>query len=81
VPQQWKESITLPIYKKCDKTDCSNYRGTSLLPNTYTILSSILVSRLTPHVEEIIGDHQCEFHHNSSTTVQIFCIHQIPEKK
>jgi hypothetical protein len=25
LPQQWKESITVPIYKKGEKTDCNNY--------------------------------------------------------
>jgi hypothetical protein len=25
LPQQWKESIIVPIYKKDDKTDCYNY--------------------------------------------------------
>jgi hypothetical protein len=25
LPEQWKESIIVPIYKKGDKTDCSNY--------------------------------------------------------
>jgi len=60
---EWKESIIIPTYKKGDKTDCSNYRGISLLPTTYKILSSILLSRLTPYAEEITGD-QCEFQHN-----------------
>jgi hypothetical protein len=27
VPDQWKESIIVPIYKDDDKTDCGNYRG------------------------------------------------------
>jgi hypothetical protein len=27
LPEQWKESVIVPIYKKDDKTDCSNYRG------------------------------------------------------
>jgi len=27
MPQHWKESITVPAYKKSDKTDCSNHRG------------------------------------------------------
>jgi hypothetical protein len=25
LPQQWTESIIVPIYKKGDKTDCNNY--------------------------------------------------------
>jgi hypothetical protein len=33
------------------------------------------------YMDEIIGEHQCEFRHNRSTTDQIFCIHQILEKK
>ena len=61
LPEEWKESIIVPIYKKGDKTDCSNYRCISLLPTTYKILSNILLSRLTPYAEEIIGDHQCGF--------------------
>jgi hypothetical protein len=25
LPEQWKEPIIVPTYKKSDKTDCSNY--------------------------------------------------------
>jgi len=81
LPKEWKESLIVPIYKKHDKTDCNNYRGISLLPTAYKILSNILLSRLTPHAEEIIGDHQCGFRRNRSTTDRIFCIRQILEKK
>jgi len=45
------------MYKKGDKTDCINYRGISLLPFMYEILSNFVVSRLTPYAEEINGDH------------------------
>jgi hypothetical protein len=57
LPDQWKESIIVPIYKKGDKTDCINYRGILLLWTSYKILSNILLSRLSPYVHEIIGDH------------------------
>jgi hypothetical protein len=26
LPAEWRESITVPVYKKGDKTDCSNYK-------------------------------------------------------
>jgi hypothetical protein len=61
LPEEWKESIIKPICKTGDKTDCNNYRGISLLPTTYKILSYILLSRLIPYSEEIIGDRECGF--------------------
>jgi len=80
LPVEWKESTIVPFYKKCDESVCSNYRGISLLPTTYKILSNILLSRLTPYSEEIILDHQCGLRCNRSTD-HIFCIRQIQEKK
>jgi hypothetical protein len=66
-----KLNIVIPIY----------YRGISLLPTTYKLLSNILLSRLIPYAEKIMGDHQSRFRRNRSTTDRIFCIRQIPEKK
>jgi hypothetical protein len=37
LPHQWKKSIAIPIHKKDDKTERSNYRGISLLPTSYKI--------------------------------------------
>jgi hypothetical protein len=45
LPQQWKESITVEIHKKGDKTDCNYYRGISLLSTAYKILSNIILTR------------------------------------
>jgi hypothetical protein len=53
-PDQWKESIIVPIHKKVDKTYCNNYRGIALMSTSYKILSNILLSRLSPYVDEII---------------------------
>jgi len=77
LPEEWKESIIVPIHKKEDKTDCNNYRCISLLPTTYKILSNILLSRSIPYAKEIIGDHQCGFRRNRSTIDHIFRIRQI----
>jgi len=72
LPEEWKELIIVPIYKKGDKIDCSNYRSISLLPTTYKILFNTLFSRLIPYAEEITGDHQCGFR-SSRSTYHIFC--------
>jgi hypothetical protein len=74
LPQQWKESIIVPIHKQVDKTDCNNYRGIFFLSTAYKILSDILLARLTPYVNEVTEDHQCGFRRNRSTTDQIFYI-------
>jgi len=80
LPEEWKQSVIISIYRKDDKIDCSNYRGISLLHTTYNILSNILLSRLTPYAEEIIRDYQCGFQCNRTTTDHILCICQILEK-
>jgi hypothetical protein len=76
---QRKESIMVPIHKKGDKTDCSNYRGISLPSTSQKILSNILLARLTLYANETTGDHKCGFKCNRSTTDQIFFIQQILE--
>jgi hypothetical protein len=68
LPEQWKESVILPIYKKGDKTDCDCYQSMSLSLTAYQILSNLLLDRLTSHMEEIFVAHQSEFLHNRSTT-------------
>ena len=80
LPDEWKESIIVHIYKKGDKTDCNNYRGITLLPTTHNVWSNILLSGLIQYAEEVIVDHQCGFRRNRSTTDHIFCIRQILEK-
>ena len=70
--EEQKESIFVTIDKKGEKTDCSNYRDTTLQLTTYEILPDMQLSRLTPCAEEIIGDRQCGFRCERSTTDQIF---------
>jgi hypothetical protein len=79
LPEECKESITVPIYKG-DKIYCSDFRGISLLSTTYKILSNILLSQVTPYAEEIIGDLQCGFRRNRKNTDHILRNRQILTK-
>jgi hypothetical protein len=80
IPEEWNLSIIFPIHKKGDVTICTNYRGISFLCITYKKISNILFQRLSPYVENIIGDYQCGFRQGISTSEQIFNIRQILEK-
>jgi hypothetical protein len=72
LPNQWKESIIVPVYEKSDITDCSNYHAVSLLSASYRILSNNLLLWLSAYINKIIRDHQCGFQHNRPTIEQIF---------
>ena len=71
MPEEWNEVITVSVYKKGDKSTLFIRRvikqtveiieTISLFSSTYKILSNILLSRLTPYAQEIIGDYQCGF--------------------
>ncbi|XP_071039898.1 uncharacterized protein [Parasteatoda tepidariorum] len=60
IPEEWKTSMTCMIHKKGDILDCSNYRGISLLCTSYKVFSNILFKRLSPLVENIVGDYQAD---------------------
>jgi hypothetical protein len=45
----------VPVQEKGDKTDCSNYRGISLLSTAYKMLSNILLSRLSLYCDVLGG--------------------------
>ena len=55
VPQAWKDASIVTIYKKCDRTDCGNYRGISLLFIAGKIFARILLNRLSTHIKKGIS--------------------------
>jgi hypothetical protein len=59
LPEQWKESIIVPVQKKGDEADCSNYHEISLLSISCKLISNIVLLRLSPYIDGIIVDHQC----------------------
>jgi hypothetical protein len=80
MPDEWRIGLVCPIFKKGDKTMCSNYRSINLLNITYKILSTKLFKRININAEEVLGEYQCGFRPNRSTIDQIFVIRQTLEK-
>lgn len=72
IPNDWKQALIHPLHKKGDKTDTNNYRGISLLPVTYKILSKALLKRVEEQAGDSIGDYQAGFRKGRSCIEQIF---------
>jgi hypothetical protein len=56
--------------KGCLNTILLYYRGIALLSTSCKILSSILLSTLSPYLDENIGDHPCGFRRNRSILIK-----------
>jgi hypothetical protein len=61
IPNEWNKSIICPIYKKGDKSECSNYRGISLLKTAYKILATVINTRLTTCAEDLLSQERNGF--------------------
>lgn len=77
IPQNWTEAVVTPIFKKGDKTSCTNYRGIALLNTAYKVLASLLKKKLDFYMEKVVGEYQAGFRQGRSTTDQIFTLKQI----
>ena len=49
-PQDWKRSVFIPIPKKGNAKECSNYRTIALIAHASKIMLRILQARLQQHV-------------------------------
>jgi len=45
IPEEWKETIILPIHKRGDRDRCRNYRGIALGNGAYKILLNIILGK------------------------------------
>ena len=80
LPDEWMIGVICPIHKKGCKMTCTNYRGISLLPSAYKVLSKILSLRLEPFAEAFLSEYQAGFRRQRSTSDQLFSIRQIVQK-
>ena len=71
LPEEWKEGVICPIYKKGDKLECENYRAITILNAAYKVLSQIIFRRLSPLASRFVGSYQAGFVDGRSTTDQI----------
>ena len=60
-PQDWKRSVFIPIPKKGNAKDCSNYRTIALISHASKVMLKIFQARLQQYVNCKLPDVQSDF--------------------
>ena len=55
-PQDWKRSVFIPILKKGNAKECSNYRANTLISHANKVMLKILQARLQQYVNHELPD-------------------------
>ena len=70
-PQDWKRSVFIPIPKKHNPKECSNYRTVALVSHASQVMLKILQVRLQQYVNHELPDVQEGFRKGRRTRDQI----------
>ena len=79
-PQDWKRSVFIPIPKKGNAKECSNYYTIALISHTSRVMLKILQARLQQYVNHELSDVQAGFRKGRGTRDQFANIHWIMQK-
>ena len=79
-PQGWKKSLFIPIPKKGNAKESSNYCTIVPISHASKIMLKILQARLQQHMNQEFPDVQAGFRKGRGTSDQITNIHWIVEK-
>ena len=79
-PQDWKGSVFIPIPKKGDAKECSNYHTIALISHASKVMLKILQARLQQYVNRELADVQAGFRKGRRIRDQIANTHWIIEK-
>ena len=70
-PQDWKRSIFIPVLKKDNTKEYSNYHTIALISHTSKLMFKILQARLQQYVNQELLDIQDGFRKGRGTRDQI----------
>ena len=79
-PQDWKRSVFIPVPRKGNAKECSNYCIITLISHTSKVMLKILQARLQQYMNQERLDVQAGFRKGRGTRDQIANIHWIIEK-
>ena len=66
-PQDWKRSVFVPIPKKGNAKECSNYRTNALISHASKVMVKILQARLQQYMNHELPEDQAGFRKGTRT--------------
>ena len=79
-PQDWKRSVFIPIPKKGNAKECSNYRTMAFILHASKVMFKIIQAKLQQYMNHELPDVQAGFRKGRGTRDQIANIRWIIEK-
>ena len=79
-PQDWKRSVFIPVPKKGNANECSNYHTIAFISHTSKVMFKILQARLQQYMNHELPDVQAGFRKGRGTRDQIANIRWLKEK-
>ena len=80
-PQDWKRSVFIPVPKKGNAKECSNYHTIALITHASKVMLKTLQVRYQQYMNHELPDVQAGFRKGRGTRDQIANIHWIRKKQ
>ena len=77
LPDELKHTGVIPVHKKNEKSDKTNYRSVSILTNISKIYEKLLYNQLSKYFDSLLAINQCRFREGFSSQ---YCLLVMLEK-
>uniref|UniRef100_A0A914URD9 Reverse transcriptase domain-containing protein n=1 Tax=Plectus sambesii TaxID=2011161 RepID=A0A914URD9_9BILA len=80
VPEDWQKGVIVKLPKKGNATECTNWRGITLLSVPGKVFCAILLRRVQAAADQRLREEQAGFRQGRSCSDQIFALRNIIEQ-
>ena len=70
-PTQWKEAMVVPVFKRGDRSQLTNYRPIALLSSVGKVCERVVFNQLYHFISPFLSDQQSGFRKKDGTSLQL----------
>ena len=80
VPEEWRDGLIVKLPKRGDLSQCTNWRGITLISVPAKVFSRVLAHRISAGVDSTLREEQAGFRKGRGTTEHIYTLRNIIEQ-